>query len=213
VNLFSADFVGKQVESEWPGEIGRVPSNYPINATTLLEVALLQSDEKGGWLLNGYNLLSFQYLSASCRLNSITNSEVLRVLKREIRAVAWVQVISTGSITLQLDTVLSDWKKTQQVGNANAPFAMPDSFHLNLFAGWSKPIWLTEFHRVGEASSWLAGISTVLKAAESVSKPPSDSLAEMLKKRINPWLAGLENVSTQPANATVEAVKPQKNRR
>jgi hypothetical protein len=57
--------LGKQVESEWPGEIGRVPSNYPIHSATLLEVAMLQSDEKGGWLLNGHNLWSFQ----SCRVS------------------------------------------------------------------------------------------------------------------------------------------------
>jgi hypothetical protein len=187
---------GKQVESEWTGAIpGGVPSDYPIQSTTLLEVATLQSDGNGGWLLNGHNFGSLQFLPAGCRLNGITSSEVLRVHKGEIHAVAWVQAISTGSITLQLDAVLADWKAARQLDKANPTFAMPDSLSVNLFCGWSKPIWLTEFHQVGaETNPWLDGLSKLLE-----SPPEPVPVAEMLEKGINPYLAGVENVPAQPA--------------
>jgi len=201
---------GKQVESEWTGAIpGGVPSDYPIQSTTLLEVATLQSDGNGGWLLNGHNFGSLQFLPAGCRLNGITSSEVLRVHKGEIHAVAWVQAISTGSITLQLDTVLADWKAARQLGKANPTFAMPDSLSVSLFCGWSKPIWLTEFHGANK-NPWLDGISKVLEAGESASMPAPDSLADMLEKGINPFLAGLENIPVKSKGVEQAAADHQK---
>ncbi len=131
---------GKQVDSEWAGEIpGGVPSNHPIQSTTLLEVATLQSDENGGWLLNGHNFLPLQFLPAGCRLNGITSSEVLRVHKGKIHAVAWVQAISAGNITLQLDTVLADWKTARKFDQANVKSAI---------AEWSGLV--TTAHPVGQ---------------------------------------------------------------
>lgn len=191
----------KQVDSEWAGEIpGGVPSNHPIQSTTLLEVATLQSDGNGGWLLNGHNLWPLQFLPAGCRLNGITSSEVLRVYKGEIHAVTWVQSISAGSITLQLDTVLADWKTARKFDQANVKSVIPDSFYLNQFAGWSKPIWLTEFHQVGAAKeTWLTGISKVLDP-----QPESVSVPDIMEKGINPFLHGLKNVPAQPSNANPE---------
>jgi len=199
---------GKQVDSEWAGEIpGGVPSNHPIQSTTLLEVATLQSDGNGGWLLNGHNLWPLQFLPAGCRLNGITSSEVLRVHKGEIHAVAWVQSISAGSITLQLDTVLADWKTARKFDQANVKSVIPDSFYLNQFAGWSKPIWLTEFHQVGAAKeTWLTGISKVLDP-----QPESVSVADILEKGGNVYLDGLKNVPAKPKEVEQAAADHQKN--
>ncbi len=203
---------GNQVESEWAGELGRVPCNCPIESTRILEVAMLQSNGNGRWLLNGRDLSLLERLSAGTRLHEITLSEVLRVHKGEIQAVAWVEAFSGGSVTVQLDTVLAEWKSPQK----HPPF---DSFDRirecvsGWFAGWSKPIWLAEFHKVGaNKNPWMEGLSEKLQTAKSDSAPPRDSLADMLDRGDNPWLAGLKNVSRQPANATVEAVEPTKNK-
>ena len=196
---------GKQVDSEWAGVFpGGVPSSYPIQSMKLLEVATIQPDGNGGWYLNGQHFAKLQFLPASIRLNGVANSEVLRVYKDEIRAVAWVQAVSCGSLTLQLDTVLSDWKLARQCNKANLNDVLPDSFYRNLFAGWSKPVWLTEFHGVNK-NPWLAGISKVFDL-----KPEPISLGDMLEKGINPFLAGLENIPMQPKDAIIETLNPRK---
>lgn len=202
---------GKQVESEWPGEIGRVPGNYSIESTRIWEVATLQSNGNGGWLLNGRDLMLLQFSPAGCRLHGITSSEVLRVRKKEIQAVAWVEAIGCGSITAQLDTVLADWKSKHNPGINPAfdPLSALNECVSGWFAGWSKPIWLTEFRPLN-GNPWFNGLNEILQAAELASTPPQLSVAEMLKQGKNPWLAGVKSVPaplTHPATSG-DAVAP-----
>lgn len=166
---------GEQVDSEWQGEVNRMPAMIPIQTQTLLEVARIRSDEHGGWLLNGRALSPLQNLPAGFRLNALANSEVLRVYKGEINAVVWVRAISTGNTALQLDTVLADWKRALlycQAYQTSAPSEISSlnvlMSGLNLFAGWSKPIWLTGFHQVGSVKNVRTDeISDTIESVES----------------------------------------------
>lgn len=132
---------------------------YAIQSARLVEVASLQLHENGEWLINGHNLRSLQSTAAGSRLPSITSDEPLRVYKGEIRAVVWVQRNdSTGNITELLDTILDFWKKPPQPvkeeTNAYLIHEMTVSFrNLRIFAGLSGPIWLTNFHRVGDVAA------------------------------------------------------------
>jgi hypothetical protein len=161
--------------------------NYSVPSDRLLEVALLQLDQNGEWLLNGHNLRSLQsmtFLPASSRLHEITRGEVLRVHKREIHAVAWVQTKSEVSVTNLLDTISNFWKMVSQPAKENANVSVWQEIGLHLgaslsymgiMAGLSEPIWLKEFYPIGAK---------------------------------NPNLAKLEIASAQPAN--VPLIKPMK---
>jgi hypothetical protein len=148
---------------------------YPLQLTRLLEVAVLKLDESGEWLLNGRNLKSLQSLMPTgSRLYSITDGEVLRVHKVEVHAVAWVQANSAGDITELLDMILDFWKRASlPVKEKKEPekFSMIfQEFAINLqgltaytkaFAGWSVPIWLTEFHPAAKGNLDPAGMKIV----------------------------------------------------
>jgi hypothetical protein len=177
----------------------------------LLEVATIQPAGVTEWLLNGHRLSLMQFRSSGKRLISITQDEGLRIHKREICAVAWYLAVSAGSQTAELDVVLDDWQKADEA-EAIAADAGQLLSRLNslLFIGWSKPIWLTRFYPVAGNDSWFAGLSEKLHASESSPATAPDSVADMLKKGINPWLVGLENISLQPANPVIEAAKPAK---
>ena len=62
-----------------------------IYSTRLLEIATLQRDRNGEWLLNGHGLGMLQrFLPGGNRFYDITGDEDLRVYKGEIHAVAWL---------------------------------------------------------------------------------------------------------------------------
>jgi hypothetical protein len=144
--------------------------NYSVPSDRLLEVALLQLDQNGEWLLNGHNLRSLQsmsFLPASSRLHEITRGEILRVHKGEIHAVAWVQTKSDVNVTNLLNTISSFWKRVSQPAklNANVSILQEIGLHLGeslsymgIMTGLSQPIWLTEFHPIAAKNSNLAEI-------------------------------------------------------
>jgi len=162
--------------------------DYPIQSARLVEVALLQLDENGEWLLNGHNLRMLQFLPEGNRLSDITSNEDLRVYKGEIRAVAWVQANSAWNTTQLLDTILTFWKTASQPDKIKEMFSPYQQIGVGLgnaissftlFKDWGKPIWLTKFYPVA-------------------------------KDNLDP--AGVEIVQAQPANVPVKAVKPTKHK-
>jgi hypothetical protein len=140
----------EQVDSESRAARPRSLSrNFPIETVRILEMATIERGESGTWLLNGHPISSLQQLQSGIRLGGIFTSEVLRVYKEEIAGIAWIEVVSAGSVSAELDTVLSDWRAARdQEIRAKTPYSAQPHF-LNLFAGWSRPVWLTKFERVG----------------------------------------------------------------
>jgi hypothetical protein len=169
---------------------------------------LLQLDEKGEWLLNGRNLKSLQSLMPTgSRLYSITSGEVLRVHKGEIHAVAWVQASSDGDITKLLDMILDFWKMAslpvKEKEYANIPTLLQE-FVINLqasdayrkaFAGWSKPIWLTQFHPIAKNNPLPAVLEIAPAQPANVPveavKPTKTKAAKVRKSKS---IAGAKNI-------------------
>jgi hypothetical protein len=129
-------------------------------STRVVEVALVQSDESGGWLFNGHKLDMLQFLPAGNRLFGITSDEELRVHKGEIHAAAWIQANDAGNITELLDTILTFWKTASQPDKIKEMFSPEQRIGVGLgnaiscftvFKDWGKPIWLTKFHPVATA--------------------------------------------------------------
>ncbi|HTX21606.1 MAG TPA: hypothetical protein VMD27_07100 [Candidatus Aquilonibacter sp.] len=169
-----------------------------IYSTRLLEVATLQRDRNGEWLLNGHNLNALQFfLPGGNRFYDITNDEDMRVYKDEIRAVAWIQTDGEGNITDLLDTILYFWKTAaRDIKNAAYVYSIKEDTKASaivklvsrLAVGLSSlgksplrsnPIWLTKFHSVAN-------------------------------NNFDPVVVKI--VPAQPANVPVEAVEPAKKR-
>jgi len=154
--------------------IFRRHGDYPVPSDRLLEIALLQLDENGEWLLNGHNLRTLQSMRpAGGRLESITRGEVLRVHKSEIHAIAWVQVNGEKNTTEMLDQIIKFWKKIleppkpvkeETFGGILQDFAFDLNF-MRVFEGWSEPIWLKKF----ELKSQPKPTKLKITSAESVS--------------------------------------------
>jgi hypothetical protein len=169
-----------------------------IFSTRLLEIAMLQRDRNGEWLLNGHNLNNLQFfLPGGKRFYDITNDEDMRVYKNEIQAVAWIQTDGEGNITDLLDTILFFWKTAaRDIKNAAQIYSIKENtkataivkIAASLAVGLSSfgksamrsnPIWLTKFH---------------LAAKDNLDR------------------AKVEIVPAQPANVPVKAVKPTKHK-
>ena len=91
--------------------VGHIYGDWQIQFHRLFEVALLQSDGKGGWLLNGKEFSLLNSLPMGLRLSGIPSDENLRVYKDRICAVAWID--KTGNwakVTELLDEVISSWR-------------------------------------------------------------------------------------------------------
>jgi hypothetical protein len=86
--------------------------DWQIQTQRILEVATIQSDGKGGWLVNGKDLSSILSLPMGARLADIPNDENLRVFKKTICAVAWLQTQNSDKLTELLDLILRFWKLT-----------------------------------------------------------------------------------------------------
>lgn len=167
-----------------------------IFSTRLLEIATLQRDRNGEWLLNGHNLGSIQFfLPGGKRFYEITNDEDMRVYKDEIHAVAWIQTDGDGNITDLLDTILFFWKTAaRDIKNAAYVYSIKENTKASAIAKFvgslavglpsfgksaqrSNPIWLTKFHLVA-------------------------------KNNLDP--VEMKKIPAQPANVPVKAVKPTK---
>jgi hypothetical protein len=150
-----------------------------IESARLVEVALLQLDEKGEWLLNGHHLKMLEYLPAGNRLSGITSREDLRLHKGEIHAVAWVQAENAEDIIRLLDTILDSWKTASQPDKIKEMFSTP--YHqatiglgnfvsdFTVFKDWGDPIWLTKFQPVAKTNQNLDRLE--MASADSAKVP------------------------------------------
>lgn len=163
---------GEDVKSEWAGDIIKVPEYCQLSKTTILEIATFGLGEDGDFLLNGFKLETLRNLPFGWRLDSVAQSETLRVRKREIRAVVWVEAVSSGSKTIQLDSVLSDWK-TQKLGQSISQYSLLNNLSIQLFLGWSKPVWLKEFYPADKKP--LEAVEAITNVVElNSAKPPAE---------------------------------------
>lgn len=175
--------VNRQVDSEWVGSIpGGLPNSCDLQSVRLLEVATLER-QNGQWLLNGKRLSLLELMPAGYRLSDITQSEVLRVYADQVTAVAWCQAISMGRVTDQLDMVLSDWKLAQKSETADflrrtGLSSFSGRFSLSPFAGWSKPVWLTEFRSANTFSSPVKSDAAVQSQKSASKTPPIEVLEQ-----------------------------------
>jgi hypothetical protein len=175
--------------------VGHIYGDWQIQSNRLFEVALIQSDGNGGWLLNGKALSLLTPLPMGARLAHIPSDENLRVYKDKICAVAWFDKTgNSAKVTELLDEVISFWKSAslppvesnEEPSLAKAFGQLAYGLHTiskyhDLFAAcWSKAIWLTEFRN----------------AAQKIPISPQ-------QKQIT---------STDLSNVPVEAVEPTKNK-
>jgi excisionase family DNA binding protein len=149
-----------------------------IQSARLVEVALLQFDQNGEWLLNGHNLRMLEFLPAGNRLSGIINREDLRVHKREIHAVAWFQGKIAEDIIPLLDTILDSWKTVEQPNKIKEMFSPSQQFGIGLgnvvssftmFKDLGKPIWLTKFQPVAATNQNIARLE--IASTDSASVP------------------------------------------
>lgn len=187
--------------------VGHIYGDWQIQAHRILEVAMMQSDGMGGWLVNGKNLSSIKSLPAGTRLTHIPDDENLRVYRNKICAVAWLQTQNSENVTELLDLVLEFWKLASQPaddskrGKDDWQSSLHDVSHAFLelsnyqrvfHAQWSRPVWLTEFRRAGQknplspeekklakATAELEEKNAQLRKAESAAR---DNLQEALSK-------------------------------
>jgi hypothetical protein len=145
----------------------------------LVEVASVQADGNGGWLVNGKLLSTLEKLPMSIRLAGIPDDENLRVDKDKICAVAWIENGNTNNVTSLLDSIIEFWDKASQPAaelkvllpsenltaqekrneeilnkireNKESFAAISDPLNvLTRLKNWSKPIWLTEFRAAAQ---------------------------------------------------------------
>lgn len=146
--------------------IGHIYGSWQIQTCRILEVATVQSDNNGSWLVNGKTLETLKRISLGVRLGDIPNDENLRVYKNKICAAVWMDTGKAPNVTELLDEIIRFWK-TATLPPAKKPYEEPIwataltmlshglysiQRYKELFPTWSKPIWLTKFRLVGNNS-------------------------------------------------------------
>ena len=167
----------------------------------------------GEWLLDGENL-KCRYFDATtkshessgeARTEAETTFRLLEVLngvsdedRLEINGVAWFDEgfdAIKGETAKMCAVINDDLDALAGVGSHVKRRPLPPAKKF-------RPVLLTDFQvsprykgQGQGANSWIQGLSAVLKPSEQTAP---DSLADMLEKGINPYLAGVENVPAQP---------------
>jgi hypothetical protein len=173
--------------------VGHIYGNWQIENHRILEVALIQSDGKGGWLVNGKPLSFLDSLPMSERLLAIPGDENLRVYKDKICAVAWFDLAgNSAKVTDLLDEVIKFWnraslppiKSDEEPSVAKLFYTLTHSLHnisnyRELCATWSKPVWLTEFRHAAQKIP----ISSQQKQIVSISTELLDTKAQLSKAK------------------------------
>jgi hypothetical protein len=169
-----------------------------IYSARLLEIATLQRDRNGEWLLNGHNLNNLQFfLPGGNRFYDITGDEDLRVYKGEIHAVAWVQTDGEGNITDLLDSILYFWKTAaRDIKNAAYVYSIKEDTKASAIAKL--------------VSSLAVGLSSFGKSAQRSNPIWLTKFHPVTQENLDP--AGVKIVPAQPANVPAEAVEPTKKR-
>jgi AraC-like DNA-binding protein len=165
--------------------------NWQTENSRLFEVAMIQADGSGGWLVNEKPLSFIEKLSMGLRLQKIPDDENLRVYKDRICAVAWVETNGkTQNVTKLLDDIIKSWEKSSLpvVKSDEEPsFAKMYSeliqslLEINRFkqqfATWSNPFWLTEFRPIGKKIAISPEQKKLAKAAAEL----QETKAKLLK--------------------------------
>lgn len=154
----------------------QIPSDRQIQSVRLFEIALIQSDGKNGWLVNGKPLALLETLRMGERLAEISGDEGLRVHKKSVCAVAWAKTNDYGQDTTLLDDIREFWneaslsvlpvKTIRETAETESPLSelrelsrkSNDALaglssalrQIRLSNIWSKPIWLTEFRHAAQ---------------------------------------------------------------
>jgi len=188
--------------------VGHIYGDWQIQAARFLEVALIQSDEKGGWLVNGKPLSFLDSLPMSERLSAIPGDENLRVYKDRICAVAWFDLAGNSArITELLDAVIKFWntaslppiKSDEEPSFAKVLNTLTHSLHniskyRELFATWSKPVWLTEFRHVAQKipispqQKQLANVAIELQETKEQLRKSQAAANDNLKEALSKWM-------------------------
>ena len=144
--------------------VSHIYGDWQLQTQRIFEVATIQSDGKGDWLVNGKLLSNLKAISMNVRFSEIPKNETLRVHKKKICAAAWIETGQAPNVTELLDEIARFWKAV------SLPVVKPDAeephwaraldlisrglfdiqTYKELFPTWSKPIWLTEFRVVGQ---------------------------------------------------------------
>ena len=134
--------------------------DWPIQDHQLVEVATVQADGKGGWLVNGYPLP--HYLNRLCmseRFQNISTDETLKLHKIKIFAGAWFGIPNSPETSRLVDLLMEFWHGARQrIGNPKQGRLIAPMWDLPTIldtrpcqlekGGWSSPHWLSEFRPV-----------------------------------------------------------------
>jgi hypothetical protein len=144
--------------------VGHIYGDWQIQTVRLLEVGLIQSDGNGGWLINGKAFSLLNPLPMGTRLSDIPSDENLRVYKNIIHAVAWFDKTgNSAKVTELLDEIIRFWHTAslppiesdeepslaKVLGHFSHSLLIITKFR-ELFAAWSKPVWLAEFRHAAQ---------------------------------------------------------------
>ena len=188
--------------------VGHIYGNWQIQNCRIFEVAMLQSDGKGGWLVNGKSFSLIKSLPMGARMGDIPNDENLRVYKEKICAVAWFQTQNSSSVTELLDLILKFWKLTPQPSdgdkykNKDWQGLLTDftvAFHelstyQRVFAAWGGPAWLTEFRPTGQKiplspeRKELAKVTAELGDTKAQLRKAEYAANDTLKEALSEWM-------------------------
>jgi hypothetical protein len=188
--------------------VRHIYGDWKIQSHRFLEVALIQSDGNGGWLLNGKALALLESMPMGQRLMDISSDENLRVYKDKICAVAWLDKAGNWTkVTELLDDIINFWDKASlppvesdeepsmaKLLNTFTHSIYNLSKYRELFAAWSKPVWLTEFRHAAQKipislqQKRLAEVATELHETKAKLRKTEAAAQDTLKEALSKWM-------------------------
>lgn len=188
--------------------IRHIYADWQIQTARLFELASLQSDGNGGWLVNGKPLSFLESLPMSARFSDIPRDENLRVHKNKICAVGFVNTTgNSANVTELLDEIIKFWskaslppiesKKDQSFADILTKLGSDLHFiskYRELFQTWSKPIWLTEFRHAAQKipaspqQKQLDKVSNELHETKATLRKTEAAAQDTLKKALSKWM-------------------------
>ncbi len=166
---------GKFITDKGSYRVGHIYGNWPIQDHRLFEIATIQPDNNGSWLLNGISYSKLEKFRLGARFSDLKTDENLRARKESICAVAWFDTTGKWTKTVELvDELLKFWKAAilpvverkkitilegrepslalvlgELAGNMGETLLEIEKYK-KLFPAWSKPAWLSEFRPAGQ---------------------------------------------------------------
>jgi transposase-like protein len=188
--------------------VGHIYGDWQIQAHRLFEVALIQSDGKGGWLINGRPFSLLESLPMGERFANIPRDENLRVYKDKICAVAWFDKTGGHDPLELLDSILKSWNEAsfhvtesdqdetpmKMLGHGLRQFNSLIRFQRVFAPLWSKPVWLTEFRHAAQKipispqQKQLANVATELHKTKAQLRKSQAAASDNLKEALSKWM-------------------------